>query len=189
MLLNCGVGKDFWELLGLQGDQTSESNQTTPKGNQSWIFTGGTDAKDAAPIPRPLDVKNWLTVKDPDAKERLKVGEEGREWQRMRWLDCITDSMDMSLSKLQELVVDREAWCAAFHEVAKSWNRLSNCVEVNWMNIEDWFPLGLTGMISLQNKGILKRLFQHHSSKHQFFSIQPSLWSNTNIHTWLLEKP
>ena len=98
-----------------------------PKRNQSWIFTGRTDAEAETPILWPPDVKNWLIWKDLDAGEDWRQEEKGMD----KMVDGITNSMDMCLSKFRETVKDREAWCAAVHGVPNSQTQLSDWTTTN----------------------------------------------------------
>ena len=129
MLLNCGVEKTLESSLECKAIKT-----VNRKGNQPWVFTGRTDAKADISILWPPDAKNWLIGKDLDAgKDWLNTGGEGDDRGWDVWM-ASPIQWKWAWASSRSWVMDREAWCAEFHGVTKSWIWLSDWTELNAQN-------------------------------------------------------
>ena len=148
MLLNCDAGEDSRVLWDARRSNQSILKEISPGCSLEGLM-----------LKLKLQYFGHLIWRADSFEKTLMLGKiEGgrrRGWQRMRWLDGITDSMDINLSKLQELVMEREAWCVAVHRVSKSQTRLNDWTELNWLKTFTHFLIGLFVFLLVSSKGSL----------------------------------
>ena len=140
-----------------------------PKGNQSWIFIGRTDAEAETLILWPRDVKNWLIWKDRDAGKDWRQEEKGMtEDDIARWYHQLDGH---EFEQTPGVGMDREAWCAAVHGVAKSWTRLSDWTELNWTEL-NWTGESYSHQETELGVRTLEMRFQEDSLNHCHLLLQ-----------------